>query len=290
MADQSAVVIVTGAGGGLGGAMARGLLAAGRRVVALDIAPAEPALRALAAEASAQGTADRLQTTIGSVRSPDDAERVVAEAVARFGAIDALINNAGIALKEIDPTVMAGTVADFLAAQSGRPAPPPASEPIKFYQIPVDKWRDVIDTNVNGPFFMARAVASRLVERGWGRIINVVTSHYTMHMRAMSPYGPSKAALESATAVWAKDLAGTGVTVNALLPGGPADTGMVPTGDVPNRTGLISPSIMIPAAVWLTSRDSDGTTSARLIAKDWDPAASAQQNVAKAVSPVGWLP
>lgn len=292
MTSQSAVVIVTGAGGGLGGAMARGLLTAGRQVVAVDIERGQRGLDALAADAAAQGSTKRFLPVIASVRVPEDAERVVTTAVARFGAVDALINNAGIAMQGIDLMLTASTIADFLAAQRGLAPAPKADAPeaMRFYQITPDQWREVIDTNVNGPFLMARAVAPLLVERGWGRIVNVVTSHYTMHMRATSPYGPSKAALEAATAVWAKDLAGTGVTVNALLPGGPADTDMVPREAVPDRTGLIDPAIMAPLAVWLTSRGSDGLTGARLTAKDWDPGASAEQNVARAVTRAGWLP
>lgn len=292
MADEAKVVIVTGAGGGLGGAMARGLLAAGRRVVAMDIERGEPALRTLTDEAAAQGSGERLLTVVGSVRSPRDAERAIADALARFGGVDALINNAGIAMQGIDLMLTASTIADFLAAQSGRAPAPKADAPdsMRFYEITAEQWSDVIDTNVNGPFLMARAVAPRLVERGWGRIVNVVTSHYTMHMRSTSPYGPSKAALEAATAIWAKDLTGTGVTVNALLPGGPADTDMVPREAVPDRTGLIEPRVMAAPAVWLTSPASDGHTGGRLMAKDWNPAASPEQNVAKAFTRAGWMP
>ena len=76
---------------------------------------------------------------------------------------------------------------------------------------------------------MAKALVPRLIAQGWGRIVNITTSHGTMVTRAgRPPYGPTKAALEAATVIWAKDLAGTGVTVNALLPGGAADTRMIP--------------------------------------------------------------
>jgi NAD(P)-dependent dehydrogenase (short-subunit alcohol dehydrogenase family) len=65
-----------------------------------------------------------------------------------------------------------------------------------------------------------RAAAPAMIEAGWGRIINTSMSFSTMQRRGVSPYGPSKAALESETQIWAQDLAGTGVTVNANLPGG----------------------------------------------------------------------
>src|SRR5262249_4391551 len=107
--------------------------------------------------------------------------------------------------------------------------------PKKFYEVDADTWRNAIDVNFNGPFMMAKAIAPTLVAQGWGRIVNIETSNYTMMMEGFSPYGPSKAALEAATVIWAKDLAGTGVTVNALAPGGPANTRMIPATEVTDR-------------------------------------------------------
>ena len=101
---------------------------------------------------------------------------------------------------------------------------------------------------------MAKAVAPALVAQGWGRIVNIVTSHFTMVMDGFSPYGPSKAALEAATVIWAKDLAGTGVTVNALLPGGPGNTRMIPLDEVPDRSTLVQPEVMMAPITWLMSR------------------------------------
>ena len=86
----------------------------------------------------------------------------------------------------------------------------------------------VIDTNVDGPFIMARAATPHMIAAGRGRIINITLNHATMRRRGFSPYGPSKAAVESETIIWAQELDGTGVTVNALLPGGAAATGMIP--------------------------------------------------------------
>ena len=71
-------------------------------------------------------------------------------------------------------------------------------------------------------------VAAAHLAAGWGRTVNVSINAETTRRRGFSPYGPSKAALESATIIWAQDLAGSGVTVNALLPGGKALTGMIP--------------------------------------------------------------
>jgi 3-oxoacyl-[acyl-carrier protein] reductase len=63
---------------------------------------------------------------------------------------------------------------------------------------------------------MARRVAPRMVEEGWGRIVNVTTKLDTMNRAHTSPYGASKAALEMATEVWAKEAEGTGLTINIV--------------------------------------------------------------------------
>lgn len=265
MADsESHVVLITGGGGGLGSTMARGLLDAGRRVVALDLPRAEPGLAALRDAAAAAGAGERLFTTTVDVRSPDECEAAVARAVGRFGAVHALVNNAGLG------------------------PPRDGNGPIPFLDVPVDYWRVLFETNVNGPFFMTRAVAPRLIAGGWGRIVNVTTSLTTMVAAGMTPYGPAKAALEASAAIWAKELAGTGVTANVLVPGGAADTPMVPRDRQPDRSKLVPPSVMVAPIVWLCSRASDGTTGRRFIGKDWDPGAPLERNLQAAMSPVAW--
>jgi NAD(P)-dependent dehydrogenase (short-subunit alcohol dehydrogenase family) len=258
------VVIVTGAGGGLGGTMARGLLAAGRRVVAVDVAAAGARLDALAGDAAGHGAAARLVNVQGDIRVPADCAAVVARALERFGSVHALINNAGLGMETIDVRAML--------------------EVRRFYDVPAERWQALFDTNVNGAFYMAAALAPHLVAQGWGRIVNVTTGFPTMVKKGFSPYGPSKAALEVATVVWSKDLAGTGVTVNALLPGGAADTPMVPVESEPAREKLVAPSVMVAPALWLTSRAADGVTGRRVVAKEWDPSAPLERNIARAVA------
>lgn len=270
MATESAVVIVTGAAGGLGRVMTLGLLAAGRRVVAADIEGSRARMDELVAEATATGAQARLFPVYGDVRSPAECEAMVRAALERFGALDALINNAGLGMEGI--------------------AEKPMSAPLRFYEVPAERWRAVIETNFLGPYLMSRAAAPVLVERGWGRIVNVVTSYGTMIRKGWSPYGPAKAGLEAATNVWSEDLAGTGVTVNALLPGGAADTTMVPRHEVTDRSRLVRPTAMIGPAVWLTSRDSDAYTGWRFIGQHWDPAKSTAENVKAAGSLAAWRP
>src|SRR5262249_58426050 len=97
--------------------------------------------------------------------------------------------------------------------------------------------------------------------------------------------GPAKAAPEAATVTWPKDLAGTGVTVNALAPGGPANTRMIPATEVADRSTLIQPEVMIAPIVWLMSSRSDGVTGRRIIAKEWDAARLAGESPEKAGAP-----
>jgi len=106
-------------------------------------------------------------------------------------------------------------------------------------------------------------------------------------MQNFSPYGPAKAALEAATVIWSKELAPTGVTVNALLPGGPANTRMIPLGEIADRSTLIQPETMIEPICWLMSRASDGVNGRRIIAKEWN-ADGAQEAPDQAGAPAGW--
>jgi NAD(P)-dependent dehydrogenase (short-subunit alcohol dehydrogenase family) len=128
----------------------------------------------------------------------------------------------------------------------------------------------VIDTNVNGPFLMARHAVPVMLKTGWGRIVNITMNQETIRRRGFSPYGPSKAALDSETIIWAQELAETGVTVNGLLPGGATLTGMIPDGiSDAVRSSLLDPAIMIPPLLWLVSMDSDGITGHRFVATRW---------------------
>jgi 3-oxoacyl-[acyl-carrier protein] reductase len=238
------VAIITGAGRGIGQAMARGLAEAGCRLVVTAAHNAEE-LSVLAATFP-----DHIVALRADVTDTGDCARCIDTAVDRFGRLDILVNNAGRGMRTISP--------DFM------------TEPTKFWQTDVETWRTLIDTNVNGPFLMARAAVPVMLRAGWGRIINISMNYETMRRRGFSPYGPSKAALESETAIWAQDLAGTGITVNALLPGGATRTGMIPPG-VPAALAarLLEPDIMVAPLLYLASSSSEGVTGKRFVATLW---------------------
>lgn len=261
--DASKIAIVTGGSEGLGRVMTLVLLEAGHRVVAAGRTQAT--LDELSAAARRAGTHDRLLAAVGDVGVPADCAAIVARTIDRFGGVDALVNNAGVNL----PTAV-------------RRADP------KFWKVDVADWRRIIDTNVNGSFYMAHAVAPHLIARGWGRIVNHITSLRTMIRPGDTPYGPSKAALEAMTTAWAGEFTGTGVTVNAIMPGGAADTRMIAPELVPDRARLVQPAVMGPPVCWLVSPKSDGFTGYRITAEYWDPNASDQANLAKAAAETGW--
>lgn len=257
--SSARAAIVTGAGRGLGRAMALGLAHAGVRVVA-TAARERAEIEAVAAEAG-EGM---ILPVLADVTREADAARVVAAALERFGRLDILVNNAGRGMKYVSENFM--------------------TEPTRFWEVEPDRWRMVIDTNVNGPFLMARAAAPHMARAGWGRIVNISMSHSTMRRAGFSPYGPSKAALQSETIIWAQDLRGTGVTVNALLPGGPTLTGMIPDAFPQNRrSALLDPAIMVPPLLWLVSEDADAISGCRVIANRWD-----EGNPSAAIEDAGW--
>lgn len=258
------VAIVTGGGRGLGRAMVLGLAAAGARVVT-TAAHSKTEVEAVAREAGD----DRVVPMLADVTREEDCARIAATARDRFGGLDILVNNAGRGMKYVSERFL--------------------TEPPRFWETDPKVWRQVIDTNVNGPFLMARAAAPVMIAAGHGRIVNVTMNHATMRRRGFSPYGPSKAALESETIIWAQDLDGTGVTVNALLPGGATATGMIPEG-LPQelRSGLLDPAIVVPPLLWLASEASDGVTGRRFDASRWR-ADLPETEAAKAASDeAGW--
>lgn len=258
------VAIVTGGGRGLGRAMVLGLAAAGARVVATASREAAEVER-VAREAGN----DRVLAMVADVAREEDCARVVAMARDRFRRLDILVNNAGRGMRYVSERFL--------------------TEPTRFWETDPDVWRMVIETNVNGPFLMARAAAPSMIDAGRGRIVNISINHSTMRRRGFSPYGPSKAALESETIIWAQDLDGSGVTVNALLPGGATATGMIPDG-LPHeaRTALLDPAIVVPPLLWLASEASDGVTGRRIDASRWRGDLPRSEAAEPALEDAGW--
>jgi 3-oxoacyl-[acyl-carrier protein] reductase len=186
---QDRVVLVTGGGRGLGRAMALALAEAGARV-AVTGAREGGELREAVAEAERIGGAGRALAIRADVTSEADCVRAVRETRDAFDALHVLVNNAGRGMRLVSETF--------------------TTEPTRFWETPPDIWRQILDINVNGVFLMTQAAMPIFLEQGFGKIVNISTSDQTMVRRGYAPYGPSKAALEAMTRVWAADLKGTG--------------------------------------------------------------------------------
>lgn len=234
--------LVTGGTSGLGLAMARALADVGVTVVLTGRS-------AKSAEAAAAGIPGAIGVGL-DVTDEFSVVRAVDQVTDRIGRVDMLVNNAGLGMRAVNPRFL--------------------SEPLGFWQVPVDGFRAVVETNLIGYFLVARTVTARMLAGGGGRIVNISVSESTMRRAGNVPYGPSRAGSESLSRIMAADLLGRGITVNLLLPGGPTATGMVPSGaDLGGRT-LLEPGIMGPPIVWLASPEAADVHDERIIATEFD--------------------
>ncbi len=249
------VAIITGASRGIGYSFADALLGAGYDVT-ITAARNPERLEAAAATLAEKHTARQVLAVLSDAGRPEDAEWTASETLARFGRIDILINNAGRGPGEISDTFH-------------QQAP-------NFWDAEPEAWTEIVRTNIDGPFLMARACVPHMIAQGWGRIIGISTSRVTMIKPGFAPYGATKAALDCMTGIFAQDLDGTGVTANVLLPGGPTDTDFIPRA---GRTGaymnLLPVDVMNHALLWLVSDAADCVTGGRFVGAKWDSANTA---------------
>lgn len=169
------VAIVTGGAGGLGAAYVRGLSAEGWDVVVADVAET--------------GRGDLFVRT--DVADAASTEALAATTLARFGRIDALVNNAAVYSSIVK-----------------RP----------FEEIPVDEWDEVFRVNVRGAWLCARAVAPAMRERRRGKIVNVASMTVPTAPPGFAHYVASKAAVVGLTRALARELGPDGICVNTLTP------------------------------------------------------------------------
>ncbi|MBA2356573.1 MAG: 3-oxoacyl-ACP reductase FabG [Acidobacteria bacterium] len=178
--------LVTGASRGLGLVMAEALAEVGASVC---ISSRSPDAASEAARALAAATGARVVGVAGDVSTPDGVERLARHTAETFGTVDILVNNAGVNIR--------GNIGDLSDAD----------------------WDTVLDTNLKGPFLVARAFGPAMCARGWGRVINLSSMLATIALPGRAPYASSKAGVTALTRVLALEWASAGVTVNAICPG-----------------------------------------------------------------------
>jgi 3-oxoacyl-[acyl-carrier protein] reductase len=268
---EGKVAIVTGAGStiGFGRAMTLALVQAGARVTMMDVDA--KALAQSADDALTLGGPHCILQIVGDVSQPADAERVVQSTLAELGGLHILVNNAGTNPRN----------AGFAGAGAGVGMTP-------FWDIPPQAWLRVASVNYVGPVLMAAASAKHMVAQKWGRIIGVTTSLDTMYAKGNPSYGSSKAAHEAFMASIAQELDGSGVTVNVLVPGGRANTNLIPRDTPFDRSAMIQPEVMQAPVVWLASEASSDIHGRRLIAYYWDETQPLEDRLARATAPIAW--
>jgi len=269
MADrplEGRTALITGAGRGLGKAMAEGLAAQGANIALIDLE--EDVLTAAVADVEAAGGQGCAVGISADVTDRERAQAAIDKTIDAFDGFDILINDAAMGPQFFTD--------NFAAHQP------------KFWDIDPELWHRVLTVNAFGPQLMSSVAAPHLVERGWGRIINVTTSLDTMYLRGCGAYGPSKAALEANTRIMAQDLAETGVTANVLIPGGPANTRMIPEATGFDREELVQPEAMRAPVCWLSSDDADDINGMRFIAALWDDSLPRSERIAKAGARTAW--
>ncbi len=260
------VILLTGAAGGLGRAMAFGLVQAGHLIVMVD--RDATMLDQVAREIRSARPDAPVETIVSDLADTTSIPHLWSAARAVFGSVDVLVNNAGLGLDRIRR--------DFM------------QRPIPFWEADPDLVRSFFAVNGLSPYLLAREVVGEMMDRSFGRIVNVTTSLDSMIRRGFAPYGGTKASLEAHSAIMAQDLEGTGVTVNVLVPGGPADTAMIPTETGFARERLIQPNVMVPPLLWLISDEAAEVTGHRVVAARWRDQQPGREVLAGASGPIAW--
>ena len=151
--------------------------------------PAASAMTLAAFEAEIKALGRRAVSLELDVRDQESIERMAADAEAAFGQIHILVNNAGCNIRK------------------------PALE------VTWDDWNQILDTNLRGTFFVAQAVARRMIAKGYGRIVNIGSVTSVFGYAGLAPYGASRGGVRQLTMSLADDWGKYGVTVNCLAPG-----------------------------------------------------------------------
>jgi 3-oxoacyl-[acyl-carrier protein] reductase len=188
------LVVVTGSGRGIGRAMALAFAEKKSDLALLDLNPAD--LDQTRAQCEALGV--RARTYVCNVTREEEVSATLDAAVADFGRLDVMINNAGVTKDALLVKVQDGKVVSRMS---------------------MDQWRTVVDVNLTGVFLGAREAAARMITLGNGGVIISVSSISRAGNMGQSNYSATKAGVAALTVVWAKELGRYGIRAGAIAPG-----------------------------------------------------------------------
>jgi NAD(P)-dependent dehydrogenase (short-subunit alcohol dehydrogenase family) len=236
------VALVTGSVRGIGWEIARAFAEEGAKLAICDLNQSDID----AAAAKLQLPLDRILGVKADVTVERDVVNLFGAIQQKFGRIDVVVNNAGFAWPRGGPINL------------------------ELADTPLEIWRKILDTNLNGTFLCSREALKLMRPQGGGSIINISSPQGKKGKPLRGPYSAAKFGVEGLTQVLALENAVYNIRVNCLDPGGIVATEAIR--NIPGNRGMrmLSPEVVRPCAVYLASDESNGITGHSLVATDWN--------------------
>jgi NAD(P)-dependent dehydrogenase (short-subunit alcohol dehydrogenase family) len=236
------VALVTGSVRGIGWEIARAFAEEGAKLAICDLNQSDID----AAAAKLQLPLDRILGVKADVTVERDVVNLFGAIQQKFGRIDVVVNNAGFAWPRGGPINL------------------------ELADTPLEIWRKILDTNLNGAFLCSREALKLMRPQGGGSIINISSPQGKKGKPLRGPYSAAKFGVEGLTQVLALENAVYNIRVNCLDPGGIVATEAIR--NIPGNRGMrmLSPEVVRPCAVYLASDESNGITGHSLVATDWN--------------------